>query len=145
MRLQRRRVPGACFAGAGARRLAILFACAALPGCTAAIYGHETTAAGATTTATASSVRWTTTGSNYAVEASFGRAIPPGIPGGQVAVSSGSASAVLLLGIVIVNALDHLGGGPGRAAMKSSANRPIAHTCSCYGYRPDEDVQAPSD
>lgn len=125
--------------------MAALVACFALPGCTAAIYGQETSGGGATATATASSVRWSATGSNYAVGAAFGRPIPPGAPGGQVAVSSGTASAVLLLGIVIINAVDHLVGGSGSASVKSSANRPIAHTCSCYGYRPDEDPNLPNE
>jgi hypothetical protein len=122
--------------------LAALLACVALSGCTAALYGHEVTGAGGAASATASSVRWSATGSNYAVGASFGRVIPPSAAGGQVVVSSGTASAVLLLGVVLINALDHFGGGSERAALKASANRPIAHTCSCYGYRPEEDVPA---
>ena len=143
MRQDRRRFPDGGATGAHVRWLLALLACVALPGCTAAIYGQETSGAGAGTTATASSVRLSATGSNYAVGAAFGRAIPPTAPGGQVAVSSGTASAVLLLGIVIVNAVDQLMGGPGRASVTSSANRPIAHTCSCYGYRPEQDTEPP--
>jgi len=81
-------------------------------------------------------------GSNYAVHAAFGRPLPPTVPGGQVVVSSGSASGVLLLGVLLVGAIDYLSGASGQTAARSSANRPIAHTCSCYGYRPEPDEQA---
>jgi hypothetical protein len=122
--------------------LAGLLACIALSGCTVALYGNETAGAAGATGTTASHVALSSSGSNYAVRAAFGRVVPPTAPGGQVVASNGSAAAVLLLGIVIVNAVDALTGGAG---MKSSAQRPIAHTCSCYGYRPDQDPPSPNE
>ena len=124
------------------KRLAALLAIVTLPACTAALHGHQSAGGGTATTTTSSSAAVVASGSNYAVGASFGRAVPPTAAGGHLVVSSGSAAAALLLGIVVVNAIDYLSGGPGgRAWAGAAANRPIAHTCSCYGYRPDEDVQ----
>ena len=127
--------------GLPVRRLIAALVCTALSGCTAAMYGHEASGVGAAATATASHIGVSASGSNYAVHATFGRALPPTIPGGQVAVSSGSASGVLLLGVLLVGAVDYLSGASGQTAARSSANRPIAHTCSCYGYRPEQDEQ----
>jgi hypothetical protein len=124
------------------KRLGALLAIAMLPACTVALHGHQSSGGGAATTTTSSSVAVATSGGNYAVGASFGRAVPATAPGGHLVVSSGSGLAALVLGIVVVNAIDYLSGGPGgRAWAGAAANRPIAHTCSCYGYRPDEDAQ----
>ena len=128
------------------RRLMALLACIALSGCTVAMHGRETLGPGGVGTTTTSSAGLSTSGSNYAVRASFGRPLPPTAPGGHVLVSSGNAAAALLLGIMFVNAVDYLSGGAGsRLSPKSTANRPIAHTCSCYGYRPDQDAHAPDE
>ena len=122
--------------------MAAVLVLATLPACSVALHGNQSTAGGASTTTTSSSVAVATSGSNYAVGASFGRPVPLSAAGGHLVVSSGSAAAALLVGIVVVNALDYLSGGPGsRAWAGAAANRPIAHTCSCYGYRPDEDAQ----
>jgi hypothetical protein len=115
---------------------------ATLPACTVALHGHQSSSGGMSTTATSSSVSVGTSGGNYAVRASFGHPVPPGAPGGYLSVSSGSAAAALFLGIVVINALEHASGRPGGGTWTgTTANRPIAHTCSCYGYRPDEDPQ----
>ena len=124
--------------------LAALLFIAALPACTVALHGHESSGAGATTTAVSSSVGASASSNNYAVRASFGRAVPPGAPGGHLSVSTGSAAMALLVGMVVVNAIDYLSSGPAGGPLAGvSANRPILHTCSCYGYRPDQDPQPP--
>ncbi|MBI3918149.1 MAG: hypothetical protein HY322_14230 [Betaproteobacteria bacterium] len=124
--------------------LAALLLIAALPACTVALHGHESSGGGATTTAVSSSVGASASGSSYAVRASFGRPVPPGVPGGHLSVSTGGAAAALFLGIIVVNAIDYLSSGPGGGPLAGvSANRPILHTCSCYGYRPDQDPQRP--
>ena len=119
------------------KTLAALLLIAALPACTTTLYGTESSAGGTTTTAVTGGA--TAGGSNYAVHASFGRPAGPGAAGGVLSVSAGSAAAALLIGIVFVNVIDHLSGTPARSA----ANRPILHTCSCYGYRPEDDSQPP--
>ena len=120
------------------KALAALLLIAALPACTTTLSGPEASAGGATTTAVAGSA--TASGSNYAVRASFGRPVGPGAAGGVLSVSTGSAAAALLIGIVFVNVIDHLSG---TSAGSAAANRPILHTCSCYGYRPENDLQPP--
>lgn len=121
--------------------LAALLAIAMLPACTVALQGHQSSGGG-TTTATSSSIAVATSGTNYAVGASFGRPVPLAAPGGHLVVSSGSAAAALLVGIVVINALDYLSGRPGSQPWTgATANRPIAHTCSCYGYRPEDESQ----
>jgi len=126
------------------KALSALLLIAALPACTVALHGHESSGGGATTTTVSSSGSASASGSNYAVRASFGRPVAPGAPGGHLSVSTRGAAAALLLGIVVVNAIDYLGGGPvGGASESASVNRPILHTCSCYGYRPDQDPQPP--
>lgn len=123
---------------------AALLLIAALPACTVALHGHESSGGGATTTAVSSSVGASASSNNYAVRATFGRAVPPGAPGGHLSASTGGAAVALFLGIIVVNAIDYLGGGPaGGASASASANRPILHTCSCYGYRSDQEPQPP--
>src|SRR5512147_2867993 len=95
------------------KTLAAVLAIAALPACSVALHGEQSAGDGASATATSSSVRLGASGNNYALGASFGRAIPPTAPGGYVSVSTGSAAAALVLGIVLVNAIDYLSGGPG--------------------------------
>jgi hypothetical protein len=124
--------------------LAALLALATLPACTVSLHGHQSSGGGTVATATSGSVAVATSGTNYAVGASFGQPVPLTAAGGHLVISSGSAVAALLAGIVVVNAIDYLSGGPGgRSWSSTSANRPIAHTCSCFGYRPDEEPQSP--
>ena len=120
--------------------LAALLLIAALPACTVALHGRQSSGGGATTTTVSSSGSASASGSNYAVRAFFGRPVPPGAPGGHLSVSTGGAAVAVLVGIVVVNAIDYLSSGP---LADASANRPILHTCSCYGYRPDQDPQPP--
>lgn len=126
------------------KTLAAVLIIAALPACTTTLHGQQSSGVAATTTAVSSSISAGASGSNYAVAASFGRPVPAGIPGGHVAVTtSSSAAAALFLGVVIVGAIDYLNRGAAGATWAStSANRPILHTCSCYGYRPEQDTQA---
>ena len=125
------------------KALAALLLIAALPACTTTLSGSEASAGGATTTAVAGSATATASGSNYAVRASFGRPAGPGAAGGVLSVSTGSAAAALLIGIVFVNLIDHLSATSAGSAAGLSANRPILHTCSCYGYRPEDDLPPP--
>ena len=124
--------------------LAALLLIAALPACTVALHGRQSSGGGATTTTVSSSGSASASGSNYAVRAFFGRPVPPGAPGGHLSVSTGGAAVAVLVGIVVANAIDYLSGGPaGGTSASASANRPILHTCSCFGYRPDQNPQPP--
>jgi len=124
------------------KMLAAVLLIAALPACTTTLQGQESSAGG--TTATMVSTTAIASGSNYAVGATFARPAGALAAGANLSVSTSSAAAALLIGVVIVNAIDYLSGGPaGGAAAGMSANRPIMHTCSCYGYRPDQDPPPP--
>jgi hypothetical protein len=116
---------------------AMLFAAMALSGCSVALHGHQASNAGATTTIASSSLSVHASGSHHAAAVAFGRPVPT-VPGGHLAVSGGTGAAVLLVGIAVISAIDYFSGGWGRGtAPGAAATRPIAHTCSCYGYRPE--------
>jgi hypothetical protein len=121
-------------------RAAMLFpVCLALSACTVTLHGRES-AGGVHQSATSSSVRASASGSNYAARASFGSSAPPGASGGRLVLSR-DASVAFVLGLVVVDMLNYLAAPSAAPAQPApGAQRPIAHTCSCYGYRPDAEL-----
>lgn len=118
------------------RAAMLLPAYLALSACTVALQGQESTGGGLHRATTSSSVTASASGSNYAARASFGSPAPSGPPGGRVVLSR-DASVALVLGLVLVDTLNYLTAPLGGASQSTpGAERPIAHTCSCYGYQP---------
>ena len=109
--------------------------CLALAGCSAAFYSHQTTSGGATTTTTSAATNAQASAGAARVSASFGTPAPQGAAGGQVAFSRG-ASAVLVLGLVIVETVNYLGARFGDTPKSPAPRHSISSTCSCYGYQP---------
>lgn len=111
--------------------------CLALSGCTVRIHGLQSTSGGVTTTTTSSTVTGSAKVAGGKVSFSSGQPVSPNAPGGHLVLSRG-ASAVLILGLVIADAVNYfrakLGATPPQPAGRGDS---IAETCSCYGYRPD--------
>lgn len=105
-----------------------------LCGCSVAVTGAQTTGAGTShigaATATQGQVR---IGNNAAVAASFGTPPPAGAAGARVSLSRGAAG-VFILGLVLADFVHALASPAGERGAALDPNRPIAHTCSCYGY-----------
>lgn len=113
----------------------------ALSGCTVALHGAETSGGGATGATTSAAVRAQAGGGSARFGASFGAPAPPGAAGGHATFSRG-ASAVLVIGLVVAEAIHYLKGRPA-ADPAGAPQRAIADTCSCYGYRPPDTAIAP--
>jgi len=114
----------------------IALVCVALAGCSTQLYGNQSVSGGATTTTTASAVSGSAGFGGGTIGFSSGTAPSSGAPGGQAVFGRGG-SAVLILGIVIVDAVSHFASWLN--APKQPANvlpASIADTCSCYGYKP---------
>ncbi len=115
------------------KHFAILVAMAVLSGCSVTLHGNQTTGGGATVATTGSSVQAGRQSGNARVGGSFGAPPAAHAAGGQVTFSRG-ASAVLVAGLVIAEAVDVIGGWFRPAAPRPE--RPptgnIAQTCSCY-------------
>ena len=114
----------------------IALVCAALTGCSTQLYGNQSVTGGTSTTATASAARWSGSFANGQVAFSSGPVVAPSAPGGQATLGRGG-SAALILGIVVVDALQQFAswlGAPKQPANMLPAS--IADTCSCYGYKP---------
>ena len=117
------------------RSTSIVLVCVALAGCTTQLHGNQSVSGGASTTTTSSAVIGSARASGGRVALSSGAAVAPGATGGQVSLGR-SGSAVLVLGIVIVDALSSFTSwlsAPKQAAIEVPAS--IADTCSCYGYK----------
>ncbi|HET7598198.1 MAG TPA: hypothetical protein VFK15_14795 [Burkholderiales bacterium] len=97
-------------------------------GCSVALSGESGSGRSATTVATSGSIGV----SRARAGASFGAAAPSTAPGGHVSLSGGAA-AVMVVGLVVADIVNQI--GPRRAPAIDPV-RPIAHTCSCYGYVP---------
>jgi len=76
------------------------------------------------------------------VGASFGTPPPAGAPGARVSLSRGAAG-VLVLGLVVADVVQALVPGTVARGATLDPNRPIAHTCSCYGYVPPAELTGP--
>jgi hypothetical protein len=118
------------------RVLVLLPFCVALSGCSVALSGNQTTSGGTTTTTTSVATAAQASTGAARVSASFGTPAPQGAAGGQATFPRG-ASAVLVLGLIVAEAVNYLGtklsGAPPAAPVPQ---RSIADTCSCYGYQP---------
>lgn len=115
----------------------------ALAGCSVAVTGAETSGRTATAAATQAHARL---GSHASATGSFGSPPPAGASGGQVSLSRGAAG-VLVLGLVIADLVQALVPGTRAQGAALDPNRPIAQTCSCYGYVPATELTtaAPSE
>ena len=114
------------------RSTRIVLFCVALAGCSTQLHGNQSVSGGASTTTTSSAVTGSARASGGRVAFSSGAAVAPGATGGQVSLGRGG-SAVLVLGIVIVDALTSFTSwvsAPKQAAIEVSTS--IADTCSCY-------------
>jgi hypothetical protein len=119
------------------RTVLVLLLCVPLAGCAVTMYGNQSTSGGTTATTTSSQVSGSAQGTNY--KASFssgGHPVSPKASGGYVSVS-GSAAAVLVVGLVIADLVNYIRGEP--QAKPLPPGTAISHTCSCYGYRPPGD------
>ena len=94
-----------------------------------------------TTTTTSSTVVASAAGSNVRVGFFSGQPVSPAAPGGQVNLSGGggNVAAVLLIGAVVVEFLNALGGAQ-QPVKPLPPDARISHTCSCYGWQPPEGV-----
>jgi hypothetical protein len=115
------------------KHFAILAAMAVLSGCSVTLHGNQATGGGATAVTTGSSVQAGRQFGNARVGGSFGTPPPASAAGGQVRFSSG-ASAVLVAGLVIAEAVDVIGGWfrPAAPRAKRLPAGNISQTCSCY-------------
>lgn len=115
--------------------LALAAACLALSGCSAALSGRQTTGDGTTASATSVGTRGQVGSHSVKASASFGTPPPPGAAGGQLSLSRGAA-AVLVVGLLVAEVVNYfMPGSDGHAQSALDPRRPIAGTCSCYGYR----------
>src|SRR4249920_3763365 len=91
---------------------AIVVISAMLSGCAVQLHGNQASSGGANTTATSSAVVASTSGSNVRVGFFSGQPVSPAAPGGQLSVSGGggSVAAVLLVGAIVVEFLNSVGG-----------------------------------
>lgn len=108
-----------------------LLLCVAVSGCAVRLYGNQSSSGGTTTTTTASQVSGSAKVSGGKLSFSSGQVPPAGAAGGHVKLS-GSAAAVLLVGVVIADAVHYLGARFGARAQPAAQEAVIADTCSCY-------------
>jgi len=128
------------------RTAGIAIFCLALSGCYVKVAGNQSTGGGTTTTATSAQVGGSTTFSGgRASFSSGGHPVSPRMQGGYAQVSgSGTATAVLLIGVGIVEFLNYVGGTPPPKPLPPG--EAIGHTCSCYGFQaPESGVQPTRD
>ncbi len=116
-------------------RTAILaLLCLALSGCTVTLFGHQSTGGGAATTTTSSQVSGSAKFAGGKASFLSGQPVAPNAPGGHVTLSRG-ASAVLILGLAIADAVNYMSAKLG-ARPQPAPGVSISETCSCYGYKP---------
>jgi len=118
------------------RTAVVTIFCLALSGCYVKVAGNQSTSGGATTTTTSGQVSGSTTFSGgRASFSSGGQPVSPRAQGGYAQVSgNGTAAAVLLIGVGIVEFLNYVAGTPPPKPLPPG--EAIGHTCSCYGYQP---------
>ena len=118
--------------------VAIVTFCAVLSGCAVQLHGNQATSGGTTTTTTSSAVVASASGANARVGFFSGQPVSPGAPGGQLNLSGsgGNIAAVLLVGAVVVEFLNSLGGAAMPQVKPLPPDTRISHTCSCYGWQP---------
>ena len=110
--------------------------CLALSGCFVTLHGHQSTSGGVTTTTTSSTVTGSAKTGGAQISFASGPAVAPNAPGGQVVFNRG-ASAVLVLGLVIADAVNYFSARLGvKPPQPAGGSASIADTCSCYGYKP---------
>lgn len=120
------------------RTAILLLFCLALSGCYVKLHGHQSTSGGVTTTTTSSTVTGSAKTSGARVSFSSGTPISPNAPGGHVSLNRG-ASAVLVLGLVIADAVNYFSARLGvKPQQTAGASASIADTCSCYKKDGDE-------
>jgi hypothetical protein len=110
----------------------IALVCVAIAGCSTQLHGNQSVNGAASTTTASSAVAGSAQASAGRVSFASGAPVPPGATGGQVSLGRGG-SAVLVLGIVIVDAISSFTAwlnAPKQAAVEQPAS--IADTCSCY-------------
>lgn len=127
------------------KRLAIVAVMAALPGCAVTLHGNQSTGGGTTASTTGSSVQAGRQFGNARVGGSFGAPPPAHAAGGQVTFSRG-ASAVLVAGLVIAEAVDVIGAWfkPAAPRIERLPTGNISQTCSCYAANPEVLPVAPA-
>lgn len=99
-----------------------------LPGCYVKMHAVETTDGGRAAT-TSSQVAGSAAFSHGRASFSSGARVSPGAPGGHVSLGRG-ASAVLIVGLVLADLVNHLV-GPSDPKPLPPGER-IMETCSCY-------------
>ena len=126
------------------RTVVVAIFCLALSGCYVKVAGNQSTSGGTTTTTTSGQIGGTASFSGgRASFSSGGQPVSPKAPGGYAQLN-GTAAAVLLVGVGIVEFLNYVAGSPPPKPLPPGAA--IGHTCSCYGYKPPEaGVQSTSD
>ena len=111
---------------------------ALLPGCAVTLHGNQTTSGGSTAATTGSSVQAGKQFGNARVGGSFGAPRPAHAAGGQVSFSQ-SASAVLVVALVIAGTVDAISDWMRPVAPRAERlpTENISQTCSCYAVSPD--------
>lgn len=97
-------------------------------GCSVALSGESGVGRSATAVATRAGADF----SHARASASFGTPAPGTAPGGHASFSGGAA-ALVVVGVALAEIVTQI--AP-RRAPALDPGRPIAHTCSCYGYVP---------
>jgi hypothetical protein len=112
-------------------RAAALAGCVLLSGCYVKLHGVQSTGGGAAATATSGQVGGSAKFSSGKASFSSGRAVSPHAAGGHVSLGKG-ASAVLVLGLVIAEAVNYIGSKFADARETAPRTESILETCSCY-------------
>jgi hypothetical protein len=101
----------------------------ALAGCYATLHGNQSTNGGTTTTVTSGQVSGSARFAGGRASFSSGQPVPANASGGTVRLS-GSAAAVLVVGLVIADLVNYIRGEP--KPVQRADGAAIAETCSCY-------------
>jgi hypothetical protein len=111
------------------RAVLALVLCVPLAGCFATFHGNQSTNGGTTTTVTSGQVSGSARFAGGRASFSSGQPVPANAPGGTVRLS-GSAAAVLVVGLVIADLVNYIRGQP--KPVQRADGGSIAGTCSCY-------------
>ena len=122
------------------RAVVAIAATATLYGCSVAVNATGATGSSHISTGAATQAH-AAIGNHAGVAASFGAPAPVGAPGAHVSLSRGAAG-VLILGLVVAEFVQALASPAAARGVLLDPNRPIAHTCSCYGYLPPQELTA---
>jgi hypothetical protein len=114
-------------------RSGLILLCCSLAACTTTLSGYQSNtgmAAGASTSGHVSA-------GSARVSGSFGASTGANAAGGRMSLGP-AGSALLVVGLVVVDAVRAAGSWvSGPASAPAAPTEGIAHTCSCYGYRPE--------